>query len=100
MTLSQAKKIFSYWDESPPEHEILAILARAQTNWEPKSSREMTEEERQIAHRASLEARWKSGSAMNIKQMFEATGGRLAVGPGGGTGPVNMGGIGPFPGAH
>lgn len=78
MTLSQALRIFSYWESAPPEHEMLALLARAYTNWEPKSVREMTEGERQAAHRASLEARWKSG-AMNVKQMFEATGGQLAV---------------------
>ena len=69
MTLSQARKILKYWDISPPEHEILALLARAYTNWEPSAHPRTPEE-----HQASLEARWKAG-AMNAKQLLEATGG-------------------------
>ena len=92
MTLSQARRIFAYWDISPPEHEMLALLARAYTTWEPANAREMTPEQ----HQASLEARWKAG-AMNVKQLLEATGGGLRLGP---DSPVvnDMGGIGPFPG--
>jgi hypothetical protein len=98
MTLSQANKIFKYWDRSPPEHEILALLARAYTNWEPAGTQPTTPEE----HMASLEARWKAG-AMNVKQLFEAMGGRVSATAGphgpGIIPPDQFPGIGPFPGA-
>jgi hypothetical protein len=92
MTLSQARRIFRYWESSPPEHEMLALLAGAYTTWKPANARGMTPEQ----HRASLEARWKAG-AMNVRQLFEATGGGLRLSP---DAPVinGMGGIGPFPG--
>lgn len=94
MTLSQARQIFKYWESSPPEHELIALLVRAYTNWEPANAREMTAEE----HRASLEARWKGG-AMNPQQMLEATGGSLRASPDA-PAATSMGGIGPFPGTH
>lgn len=97
MTLPQANELFVYWQESPPEHEALAMLLRIYTTWEPKG-KPMTDEERTAAHRASLEARWASGAAMNAKQMLEATGGVISFDGSGG--PPQMGGIGPFPGAH
>lgn len=74
----EAQELFEYWAESPPENEILAMLARVYTTWEPKSAKQMTEEERRAEHQQSLEARWKSG-AMNAKQLFEAMGGAKAV---------------------
>lgn len=95
MTLSQARNIVKYWDNYPPEHELLAILTRAYTAWEP--ARQLTEEEIQIEHRKSLEARWKAG-AMNAKQMFEATGGVINITGTGGVPPDKLPGIGPFPG--
>lgn len=99
MTLSQARQIFKYWEGSPPEHELVALLVRAYTNWEPANSQPMTPEQ----HQASLEARWKAG-AMNVKQIFEATGGRLSMngtampGAEGPIPPDKFPGIGPFPG--
>jgi hypothetical protein len=96
MTLPQYYELCEYWSDRPPEHESLAMLLEAQTSWEP-SSRQINS----VAdHRASLERRWKAG-AMNIKQMWEATGGVLSLNAQGSGGkPVPMGGIGPFPGAH
>ncbi len=95
MTLPEALELFDYWQNSPPEHELLAILTRAYTNWEPV--RQMTEEECQIEHRKSLEMRWKAG-AMNPKQLFEATGGVIRLDGAGGAPPDKLPGIGPFPG--
>ena len=65
--------LFDYWKSNPPDHEILAMLARVYTTWQPES-RPMSEAEQ----RASLEARWKAG-AMNAKQIFEAMGGALSL---------------------
>jgi len=76
MTFRDARAIFRYWLEAPPENEMLAILASAQIGW--KSSKPMTDEERTEAHRESLEVRWRAG-AMNAKQIFEAMGGAKAV---------------------
>ena len=42
------------------------------TTWAPKV--QMSEEEITVAHRKSLEQRWKAG-AMNVKQLYDATGG-------------------------
>lgn len=95
MTLPQAYELFDYWRNFPPEHEILAMLARVYTSWEPENARPMTPEE----HRASLEARWKAG-AMNVKQIFEATGGVISLNGQKGKIPANPPGIGPFPGIH
>lgn len=97
MTFPQAMELFEYWSSFPPEHEILAMLARAYTTWEPQDSKPMTAE----MHRESLEARWKSG-AMNAKQMFDAMGGSLSVDGSCGESKkgADMPGVGPFPGAH
>jgi hypothetical protein len=104
MTMREYYDLCEYWADRPPEHESLAMLLDAQTDWEPKSRQVLSVED----HRASLERRWKAG-AMNIKQMWEATGGVLSMnaqGSGGkplltgpGMKPIPMGGIGPFPGA-
>jgi hypothetical protein len=98
MTLPQYYDLSKYWADHPPEHEILGMLAQAFTSWEPKSSLIMTVEE----HRESLEARWKSGVAMNVKQLFEATGGLLSLDgrQGAQFKGAQLPGIGPFPGAH
>ena len=100
MTMADAMELFDYWDGWPPEHESLARIAGAYTNWEP--SKKPSEEEVIAQHRESLQKRWKGG-AMNAQQMFEAMGGRLAL-----PGAINAGqpaapmaqppGIGPFPG--
>lgn len=74
MTMPEALELFHYWEGHPPEHELLAIAVSVYTTWEPKT--EMTEADVIVAHRKSLEQRWKGG-AMNVKQLFEATGGRL-----------------------
>lgn len=74
MTLPQALELFNYWDAHPPEHELLAIAVGVYTTWEPKV--ELSEADVIVAHRRSLEQRWKGG-AMNVKQLFEATGGQL-----------------------
>jgi hypothetical protein len=100
MTLPEALDLFDYWDECPPENEMLAMLARVYTTWQPKSAKTKTAEQIQDEHRKSLEARWKGG-AMNPKQMFEAMGGALSLNgvPGQRMTGANMPGIGPFPGA-
>jgi hypothetical protein len=94
MTFSEANELFGYWQDSPPEHDLVAMLARVYTTW-GKSTRPMTEAE----HRASLEARWNSGAAMNPKQIFEAMGGKMRPGAVVSSDGV-MPGIGRFPGAH
>ncbi len=97
MTLPQAYEIFEFWADWPPENESVAMLLASLTDWQPAARRNMTEEEKTVEHRKSLERRWKSGQYMNVKQMFEATGGVMRVGPGA---DQPMGGIGPFPGNH
>ena len=77
MTFRQARDLFTYWQESPPENEILAMLAKVYTTWRPGPP--LTEEQAMVEHRKSLELRWKAG-AMNPKQIFESMGGRLGVG--------------------
>lgn len=95
MTLPEVYRLFRYWCTSPPEHELLALLAASFTDWRPKP-----QENSQAEHRASLERRWKAG-AMNIKQIFDAMGGALSLD--GAHGPsmagVGMPGLGPFPGS-
>lgn len=107
MTLPQAEELFSYWRTNPPEHEALAIWLRSATTWEPPPT-PMTEEERQAAHRESLERRWKSGHYMNPKQIWESLGGKVTP-PRGSVvvdsnqnimTPDKFPGVGPFPGAH
>jgi hypothetical protein len=95
MTLPQVYDLFEYWQNAPPDNEMLAMLAAAFTTWRP-NTKPMTDEE----HQASLEARWKAG-AMNVKQMYEMMGGVLSQGVSQGdvtpmTG-AQMPGIGPFP---
>lgn len=77
MTFPEALELFDYWQTSPPEHEILGMLAKVYTTWEPKPAHSVTAEEQQAAHRASLEARWKAG-ALNAKDLVEMGGGFLA----------------------
>lgn len=98
MTLPEALELFQYWQDFPPEHEIMAMFARVYTTWKPQSTQLSPEEEQ----RKSIEDRWKSGAAMNPKQLYEAMGGAISLNavPGQkGTG-ADMPGIGPFPGAH
>ncbi len=76
MTLPEAMELFEYWDNFPPEHELLRIAISVYTTWQPE--KKLTEEEIVVQHRKSLEQRWKGG-AMNVKQLFEATGGKLAA---------------------
>jgi hypothetical protein len=105
MTYRDARMLFDFWQDSPPENEMLVMFARIYTTWKPKNFKELTPEEQQDAHRKSLEERWAAG-AMNPKQMFEAMGGAVSLTPNGysQTGAritaANMPGIGPFPGAH
>lgn len=61
--------VLEYWREHPPEAEMMSFFARAYTNWEPASRREMTEEQVEQEHRKSLEVRWKSGQAVSPAQM-------------------------------
>ena len=93
MPFPHALLILEHWRETPPENEMLAMLATVFTTWRPKRA-PMTPEE----HMRDLERRWASGEAMSPKQLFEATGGHLGLGGRGtDTGP-DMDGIGPFPG--
>lgn len=83
MTLPEVYRQFEYWQHNPPEHEMLAMLARVFTTWKPEAASDGTAES-EAAHRASLEARWNAG-VMNAAQMlerFKQTGGRVeGVGP-------------------
>lgn len=74
MTLPEAMEIFDYWNDFPPEHELMRIAVMVFTTWEPYTK--PTEEEVIAQHRKSLEQRWKGG-AVNVKQLYEATGGQL-----------------------
>lgn len=98
MTLPQALELFGYWQDFPPEHEMLAMFARVYTTWKPQGASRLSPEDEQ---RKSLEDRWKAG-AMNAKQLFDAMGGAISLNavPGQKLTGVNMPGIGPFPGAH
>lgn len=94
MAWSEARALLEYWSTSPPEHELLALFARIYTTWDPEAAK--------MTHQESLEARWRSGAYMNVKQMFESFGGRVSTDGSGGapmTG-ADLPGIGPFPGAH
>lgn len=71
MTLPEAIELFEFWDNCPPENEMLAMLAQAFTTWRPAKKQVMTHED----HQRSLEERWASG-AMNAKQILEAFGGK------------------------
>jgi hypothetical protein len=102
MTLPDTLELLQYWDSFPPEHEMLEMFARAYTTWNPKVTKVLTEEEQQAAHQASLEARWKSGGAMNAAQILAAMGGAksAAIDVDGMLQPIQMTGIGPLPGAN
>lgn len=78
MTLPQAFQLFRYWNDNPPEHELLAIALQVYTSWRP-NPKPVSKEAAAAEQRASLEQRWKAG-AMNAKQLFEMTGG-VAVNP-------------------
>lgn len=95
MTLPQAIALFEYWEECPPENEMLATLAQVYTTWKPSTRSNMTEEQLREEHQKSLEARWKAG-AMNVKQLFESMGGNFAHAPE--HDPGDMPGVGRFPG--
>ena len=98
MTLTEARELFAYWAISPPENEMLVLLATVYTTWRPKQigiSKERTEQDIMIEHRRSLEDRWARG-ALNVRQMYEMGGPRVSTGHRGG---ANMGGIGLFPGS-
>jgi hypothetical protein len=100
MTFRQARQVLDYWYESPPEHELLALIARSH-GWEFKSARVPTAEERRAAHHASLEARWKAG-AMNAEQILKSMGGATvaAIDVNGILQVPVTAGIGPFPGVR
>lgn len=42
MTLSEAAALFSYWQESPPAGEMLAMLAGIYTTWRPAGAAKQT----------------------------------------------------------
>lgn len=94
MTLEEAHDLLHYWQKHPPVHEVLGLLARAYTTWNPEEAAlaDLSEEERQAVLRERLERRWKSGSARSPEQMWKGMGGRLSDG----TMPM---GIGHFPGS-
>jgi len=97
MRFRDARRILDYWRDAPPESEMLAFLAQCYTTWEPASRREMTEQEVIAEHRASLERRWKSGQALNPKQLLEAMGGKIAAPGAFQASPLQYTGIGEWP---
>ena len=79
MRWRDARALFDYWREWPPEGEMLVLLAQVYTTWRPEADKPATPED----HMRSLEARWKAG-AMNAKQLVAAMGGKtVALGSGG-----------------
>lgn len=100
MPFREARQVLEYWNERPPEHEMMIMFAQRFMDWRP-AGKQLTEKEVIAAHRRSLEERWQAG-AMNIEQMWRATGGAIAAGGGPGLKlPGNqMPGIGPFPGVN
>lgn len=97
MPFRDARLLFKYWKDVPPENEMLTFFARIYTSWKPETERVPPEDE----HRKSLEQRWAAG-AMNPKQMFDAFGGAISLNamPGQKLTGAQLPGIGPFPGAH
>lgn len=99
MTFPQAVDMLEYWQQSPPEHELVAMFARVYTTWKPMVAGDAAAPKGN-AQQKSLEERWAAG-AMNAAQIFKATGGVLTV-DGSANGPslegAEMPGVGPFPG--
>ena len=77
--MSDVRTLIDFWRQAPPEAETLALLASVYTTWRPEGQ-EVSEAQAIAAHRRSLEERWRAG-AMNAKQFFEATGGRMSIDP-------------------
>ncbi len=38
MTLPDVQRLFDYWREHPPEHELVAMMARVYTTWRPEAA--------------------------------------------------------------
>jgi hypothetical protein len=96
MTLPQVYDLFDYWADHPPVPEIGEILLRVYTTWKGRDKPQPEAE-----HQKSLEDRWAAG-AMNAKQLFEATGGRISTGAASGH-PFEkaiVAGVGPLPGIN
>lgn len=87
MTLPEALELLEYWRDSPPENEMLQMLAQVYTTWRPQA---MTAGD----HQRSLEERWRAG-AMNAKQLVEAFGGTAAMRMDGTAAPASA--VGGFP---
>jgi hypothetical protein len=89
MTLRQARDLLKYWRRDPPLHEVIGIVARALTAWNPEEQAlaELSEEERQVALQQERERRLRSGVYFDPR--------RAGAEPSDGTMP----GIGPFPGS-
>ena len=100
MTFPEVYQLFDYWRGAPPEHELAAMLARAFTTWDPGEDWERIEDpvKRAVAHRASLERRWKSGNFVSPEQLFKSMGG-ARIAQHNGRDPGDMPGVGRFPGA-
>lgn len=94
MRMRDARALSEFWQDCPPESEMLALLAQVYTTWRPVHARQMTPDE----HQKSLEARWASG-AMNAKQLLDAFGGSPVAVRSDGTGAPAQS-IGSFPGAN
>jgi hypothetical protein len=74
MPFRHALEVIAYWNDFPPEHEMLAMFAQCYTTWKP-GGKPMTEEESRVEHAKSLKQRWAAG-AMSAKDLV-AGGGRL-----------------------
>ena len=71
MPFPHALRIFQYWESFPPEHEMLAMLAKCFTTWEPKP----------LAGQPSTAAQHQAHGAMGpaeFMEHFKRTGGRVA----------------------
>lgn len=71
MTLQEARALTEYWQDCPPENELLTLLTQAFTTWKP--GKPLTEEEMIVEHRKSLQRRWDAG-ALNARDIVRMGG--------------------------
>ena len=68
MSFPHAIDILDYWQQHPPENEVISLMAQVYTTWRPDADPANVDPE------ASAKRQWAAG-AMNPKQLFEALGG-------------------------
>lgn len=61
MPVPDAFELLEYWEQSPPEHVMLAMFAQVYTTWRP-GGKPLSEEEVRVEHHKSLKQRWDAGA--------------------------------------